>query len=154
MCLVPKSQKSRICMRKRSYIHNMNVYVYGPASRLDAAPPMWTWGWRCMGPWWLWHSGWSWPPAAGKGKQCMQESSLGPHPRMQGLVLSPPLLLLWPVHIELDQCYHSDHLSEREGEKGKRKQLRWHKSLSQCIIFKLPGMLTSAGLLVHFSRLF
>lgn len=129
-----KSHKSPwICMKLRSCIHNLNVCVRRPANRashLDAVPPRWTWGWRCTGPWWLWHSGWSWPPAAGRGRQCMPESSPGPHPQTRGLALSPPSLLLRSVHIELDQCYHPDHLAERGRERKKKTVNMTHISLT------------------------
>lgn len=68
----------------------------------------------------------------------MPESNPGPHPQTWDLVLSPPLLLLWSVHIELDQCYHPDHLSER----GRETHSVWYLiTLSQCMVSNLLAVM-------------
>ncbi len=82
------------------------------ASRPSAVPPRWRWEWHCRGPWWLWHSGWSLPPAADRGRRCTPGSYPGPHPQKRGLVLSLPSLR--SVRISLGLCYHPDRLSVGE----------------------------------------
>ncbi len=118
-----------------THIHKLRICMFECVSHPSAVPPMWRWGSRCRDPWWPLHSGWSWPPAAGRGRRCKPESDPGPRPQRLAPQFPPPP---WPLlstaavlRHAYTLCYHPEDLTgdtQREEEDGCFKPWHHHRS--------------------------